>query len=98
MPRAAVLRSVVAPHNAYYFWRRGPRCRGLLGVPPTVLSNYFSDSRPLGAFDCRDCAIWRPDLPIFVSYGDVPPIEELLSDWRHFGIDAAPALLPKSDT
>jgi hypothetical protein len=31
-------------------------------------------------------------MPISVSYGPSRPLGELLAEWRHFGLDPAPAL------
>jgi hypothetical protein len=86
---------VVAPHNAYWFWRQDAAGRDVVvsvAVDSEVLSRYFEQSRPLGVFRCRACASFRPDIPVHVSMGPVRPLVELLSEWRHFSIQAAPAL------
>lgn len=86
---------VVSPHNAYYFWRRDAAGRDVvisLAIESDVLARYFAETRQIGMFRCEYCASWRPDLPIFVSYGPTRPLEELLTDWRYFGIEPAPDL------
>jgi hypothetical protein len=86
---------IVSPHNAYWFWREEAAGRDVVlsvGVEAEVLSRSFATTRELGVFHCEHCAVFRPDLPILVSTGPIRPIEELLSGWRHFSIEAAPAL------
>jgi hypothetical protein len=87
---------VVAPHNAYWFWREEAAGRDLVvavGVESEVLSRYFADTRLLRIFRCRYCDSFRPDLPVLLGAQPVRSLQELLEEWRHFGIDAAPALL-----
>jgi hypothetical protein len=86
---------VVAPHNAYWFWRQEAADRDVVvsvGVEEEILKRYFERTRLLGIFRCAHCAFFRPDLPIHVAAGPVRPVAELLSEWRYFGIQAAPAL------
>jgi hypothetical protein len=86
---------VVSPHNAYWFWREEAAGRDValsVGVESEVLAPFFAETRALGVFRCGHCAIFRPDLPILVSTGPVRPLEELLTGWRHFSIEAAPGL------
>ena len=87
---------IVAPHNAYWFWRQEGAGRDVVlsvGVDPQVLSRYFATTRPLGILRCAHCALFRPDLPIHVSAGPVRPVVELLTEWRYFSIEAVPSLL-----
>jgi len=87
---------VVAPHNAYWFWRDDAAGRDVVvsvAIEPEVLSRYFAETRPLGIFRCRHCSASRPDLPIHVAKKPVRPLVELLTEWRYFSIQAAPALL-----
>ena len=87
---------VVSPHNAYWFWREDAAGRDVVisvAIAPEVLARYFKETRLLGVFRCEYCAIFRPDMPIQVSTGPVRPLVELLSEWRYFSIEAAPALL-----
>jgi hypothetical protein len=86
---------VVSPHNAYWFWRGEAAGRDValsVGVEAQVLSRFFAETRELDVFRCEHCAIFRPDLPILISTGPVRPLEELLTGWRHFSIEAAPGL------
>ncbi len=86
---------VVAPHNAYWFWREeaaGSDRVLAVAIPAEVLSRYFTETRELGAFRCEYCTSFRPDLPIVLASRPVRPLEELLSEWRHFSIEAAPRL------
>jgi hypothetical protein len=46
----------------------------------------------VGVFRCEYCASFRPDLPIVLATGPVRPLEELLSEWRHFSIEPSPHL------
>jgi hypothetical protein len=88
---------VVSPHNAYYFWRHEAAGRDValsLHIEPDVLARYFAETRRVGTFRCDQCANWRPDMPISVSYGPSKPIEDLLSDWRYFGLSPSPKLRP----
>jgi hypothetical protein len=87
---------VVSPHNAYYFWRGEAAGRDVVisvGVRDEILSRYFAGTRDAGTFRCTYCPSFRPDLPIRVSSGPVRPLEELLEEWRFFGIMPAPALI-----
>jgi hypothetical protein len=87
---------VVSPHNAYWFWREEAAGRDValsVAIGPEVLSQSFAETRALGVSRCEPCPGFRRDLPIFVSTGPIRPIEELLAEWRHFSIEAAPALL-----
>jgi hypothetical protein len=91
------LAPVVSPHNAYWFWRRDAAHRDVvvaIGIAPETLSRYFEYTRPLAAFRCAHCAVFRPDLSITVAARPIRPLTELLSEWRHFSIQPAPALLP----
>jgi 4-amino-4-deoxy-L-arabinose transferase-like glycosyltransferase len=86
---------VVAPHNAYWFWREeaaGSDRVLAVAIPAEVLSRYFTETRELGAFRCEYCTSFRPDLPIVLASGPVRPLEDLLGEWRHFSIEAAPRL------
>jgi hypothetical protein len=86
---------VVSPHNAYWFWRADADGRDLVvavGVDAEALSRYFAESRPLHVFRCRHCAIFRPDMPFTLAGRPVRPLATLLSEWRFFGIEGAPAL------
>jgi hypothetical protein len=91
------LAPVVAPHNAYSLWRREAAGRDMVlavAIPSEVLSRYFGATRELAVFRCEHCISFRPDLPIVLASGPVRPLEELLLEWRHFGIEAAPRLRP----
>jgi hypothetical protein len=86
---------VVAPHNAYYFWRQEAVGRDIavsVAIPTTALSRYFAETTQIGMYHCVYCARLRSDMPVYVSRGPVRPIVELLDEWRHFSIEAAPAL------
>ncbi len=86
---------VVAPHNAYWFWREDAVGRDVViavAIPSDVLSRYFAETRELGVFRCEYCATFRPDLPIVLAAGPVRPLEELLFEWRYFSIEASPHL------
>lgn len=87
---------VVSPHNAYWFWRGDAAGRDValsFAVEPEVLSRWFAETRALGVSRCERCPSFRRDLPILVSTRPIRPIEELLFEWQHFSIEAAPALL-----
>jgi 4-amino-4-deoxy-L-arabinose transferase-like glycosyltransferase len=84
---------VVAPHNAYWFWRGEAAGRDVVvtvGVEQDTLVRYFAHRRLLGTFRCRYCAIFRPDLPIYVATGPVRPLIDVLGESRYFSIQAAP--------
>ena len=86
---------VVAPHNAYWFWREDAAGRDVVlsvAIPSDVLSRYFAETHEVSVFRCEYCASFRPDLPIVLATGPVRPLEELLSDWRHFSIESSPHL------
>jgi hypothetical protein len=86
---------VVAPHNAYWFWREEAAGRDVVlavAIPADVLARYFAETRELGVFRCASCTSFRRDLPIVLATGPVRPLEALLSEWRHFSIEAAPLL------
>lgn len=86
---------VVAPHNAYWFWRNEAGERDAVvavAVEPEVLALYFTQIETLHTFRCEHCALFRPDLPIVLGTDPVRPLSELLAEWRHFGILPAPAL------
>ena len=88
---------VVSPHNAYYFWRQDAVGRDVVLsvlVEPEVLALHFAETRRLGIFRCEHCASWRPDIPIHVSYGPAKSLEDLLADWRYFGLEPSPQLRP----
>jgi hypothetical protein len=90
---------VVSPHNGYWFWREDAAGRDVVlsvAVGPEKLAPYFAQTRLLGTFRCRHCASFRPDIPIYISTGPVRPLLELLSEWRYFGIEPAPALMVES--
>jgi len=57
-----------------------------------VLARSFAETRELGVFRCQYCTSFRPDLPIVLARGPVRPLEALLSEWRHFSIEATPHL------
>jgi hypothetical protein len=61
-------------------------------IAPETLARSFATTRVLDVFRCQYCVSLRSDLPISVSYGPSRPLEELLAEWRHFGLDPAPAL------
>jgi hypothetical protein len=91
---------VVSPHNIYAFWREDAAGRDVvlsLAIPQETLARHFRETRRLHVFRCHYCASWRPDLPISVSYGPPKPLPDLLWDWRHFGLEAAPALVPADE-
>jgi hypothetical protein len=86
---------VVAPHNAYWFWRGEAEDRDAVlavGIPRQVLSHYFEQTREVGFFHCEFCSLHRADMPILLATGPVRPLDELLTDWRHFSIRAVPRL------
>jgi hypothetical protein len=86
---------VVAPHNAYWFWRADAAGRDVVlavAIPPAALSGYFAETRELGTIVCEHCASFDRHLPIAIAKGPARPLEELLSEWRHFSIEATPQL------
>jgi 4-amino-4-deoxy-L-arabinose transferase-like glycosyltransferase len=86
---------VVAPHNAYWFWRHEGAGRDVVlsvAIPADVLARSFGETRELGAFRCAYCTSFRPDLPIVLASRPVRPLEALLTEWRHFSIEATPHL------
>jgi hypothetical protein len=86
---------VVAPHNAYWFWREDAAGREValaVAIPPDMLSRYFAEAREVGSFHCEYCAAFGKELPIVLAKGPVLPLEQLLSEWRHFGIEPSPHL------
>ena len=86
---------VVAPHNAYSFWRHEAAGRDVVlavAIPADVLARSFAETRELGAFRCAYCTSFRPDLPLVLASGPVRPLEALLSEWRHFSIEGTPHL------
>lgn len=91
------LPAVVAPHNAYWFWREdavGSDVVLAVAIPADVLSRYFAETRELGVFHCEYCTAFSTDLPIVLARGPVRPLEQLLSEWRYFSIEASPHLRP----
>lgn len=88
---------VVSPHNAYFFWRDDAAERDVVlavAISPDVLARHFEKTRVVGVFRCEYCASWRPDLPVVLATGPSRPLEELLTTWRHFGLEPAPRLKP----
>lgn len=88
---------VVAPHNAYWFWREEAAGRDIVvsvAVDSETLSRYFEQTRPLGVFRCKQCPNSLSEIPIHVSTGPTRPLVALLAEWRHFSIQPAPSLLP----
>jgi len=86
---------VVAPHNAYWFWREDAAGHDVVlavAIPADVLARDFAETRELGVFRCQYCTRFRRDLPIVLATGPVRPLEALLFEWRHFSIEAAPRL------
>jgi hypothetical protein len=86
---------VVAPHNAYWFWRDDAAGRDVVlavAIPPEVLARYFAETREVGEFRCEYCATFGPGLPIVVASRPLRPLEDLLSEWRHFSIESSPQL------
>ena len=86
---------VVAPHNAYWFWRREAAGRDIalsIDIEREVLERYFAETRQVGMFRCEHCANWREDMTVFVSTGPRRPLDELLTEWRHFGSGSSPPL------
>jgi hypothetical protein len=93
--RQRALPPVVAPHNAYYFWRQDAVGRDVVvstAIGSETLARHFATTRVLDVFRCQYCVSLRSDMPISVSYGPSRPLGELLAEWRHFGLDPAPAL------
>jgi hypothetical protein len=90
---------VVSPHNAYWFWRADATGRDVavaIAIEPDVLARSFAKTRRVGTLRCEPCvgAGFHADLPLVVASDPVRPLEDLLGDWRHFGIDPAPGLRP----
>jgi MFS family permease len=88
---------VVSPHNAYWFWREDAAGRDVVlavAISSDVLARYFATTRELGVFRCEYCTSYRTELPIVLGADPVRPLEELLLDWRHFGIEPVPQLRP----
>ena len=93
--RGRGLPPVVAPHNAYWFWREEAAGHDVVlavAIPSSVLSRYFAETNELGTIVCERCASFGREVPIAVVSGPVRPLEELLSEWRHFSIEATPHL------
>jgi hypothetical protein len=65
-----------------------------VAIPRDVLSRHFSETRELEVFQCESCVAFGAELPIVLARGPVRPLEELLSEWRHFSIEASPHLRP----
>jgi 4-amino-4-deoxy-L-arabinose transferase-like glycosyltransferase len=89
------LSPVVAPSNAYWFWREDAAGRDIVlavAVEPKVLSVSFAEVREVRRFRCDYCVPFLDDTPIVIATGPRRPLEELLRQWRHFGIQLAPAL------
>lgn len=87
---------VVAPHNAYWFWREAAAGRDVVvsvAVESETLSRYFEETRLVGVFRCEHCASLPSEIPIHVSTGPARPLVDLLAEWRHFSIEPAPSLL-----
>jgi hypothetical protein len=88
---------VVAPHNAWWFWRDEAAGRDValaVAIPPQVLARYFAKTREVAVFRCASCDSTRHALPIVLATGPIRPLEELLSEWRWFSIEATPYLRP----
>jgi hypothetical protein len=86
---------VVAPHNAYWFWRQDAAGRDValaVAIPADVRSRYFGETSEVGIFRCEYCPSFRPDLPIVLATRPVRPLARLLSEWRTFSIEASPPL------
>jgi hypothetical protein len=86
---------VVAPHNAYWFWREEAAGRDVVlsvAIPSDVLSRYFAETREVGVFRCESCAGFGADRPIVLATRPVRPLDELLSEWRCFSIEPSPQL------
>jgi 4-amino-4-deoxy-L-arabinose transferase-like glycosyltransferase len=86
---------VVAPHNAYWFWRGEAKGRdGALAVaiPASVLSRHFGQAREVGTLVCERCGSFGRELPLVIAKDPARPLEELLSEWRYFSIEAPPHL------
>jgi hypothetical protein len=93
--RGGALPPVVAPHNAYWFRRHEAAGRDAVlavGIPAEVLAPWFAEVREVAWFRCAHCTSFRPDAPIVLATGPVRPLEALLHEWRHFGIDRVPQL------
>jgi hypothetical protein len=86
---------VVAPHNAYWFWRHeaaGHDAVLAVGILPQALSGDFAATRELGVLRCERCIFGR-ELPLVLATGPLAPLEELLTKWRYFSIERAPLLV-----
>jgi hypothetical protein len=97
--RGAPLPPVVAPHNAYWFRRHEAAGRDAVlavGIPPERLAPWFAEVREVARFRCGICTVFRRDAPIVLATGPVRPLEDLLREWRHFGVDPAPALTARA--
>jgi hypothetical protein len=93
--RGGELPPVVSPHNAYYFWRKEAADRDIvlsIGVHPDALAESFGHTREVGSFRCEYCTHFRPDLTFRLSHAPKRSLEELLVEWRHFGITSAEKL------
>lgn len=94
--RGGELPPVVSPHNAYYFWRKEAAGRDIVisvGVHPDALAKSFGHTREIGNFRCEHCTHIRTDRTFRLSYAPNRPLEELLLEWRHFGITSAEKLV-----
>jgi len=88
---------VVSPHNAYGFWLADAGDRNVVvtvGTPKQVLARYFATNERIHLFECRECASFRPDLPVHVSRHPVRPIRQLLEEWRTYNHSGVPELSP----
>jgi hypothetical protein len=89
------LPAVVAPHNAYWFWRgeaAGHDAVLAVAIPADVLSRYFAEAREVRVLRCESCGRLGPDLPVVLARGPVRPLEVLLAEWRWFSIEPTPHL------
>ena len=94
--RGGELPPVVSPHNAYYFWRAEAAGRDIVfsfDVHPDALAESFGHTREIGHFRCQHCTHVRTDRTFRLSYAPKRPLEELLLEWRHFGITQAEKLV-----
>jgi hypothetical protein len=92
---------VVAPHNAYWFWREDAAGRTVVfsvAVESGALSRFFAQTRLLRVVHCEQCAGAISDIPLHVSTGPVRPLVDLLTEWRTFSIQPASALLQNLGT
>jgi hypothetical protein len=93
--RDEALPPVVSPHNAYAFWadEAGDRSVAVVvGTPGEALDRYFGAKRRIHLFECRECASFRPDLPVHVAHEPVRPIRQLIEEWRTYDIMGVPEL------